>query len=170
MNRIWSSAMEASIIVEGFKISEQMYGVRYAKFIKDGENNVYKKILEQRPYKYLTVEKVEYRNHLYNNFCNKLRDIAKNRKYYGERRKNLNFNVFRIRNSIAKAAKYRKISNNIAGLRKDIENAPYHVFGSHGKCDPYYCQGPKENKVNKVPEMEKNGIFGEILYKLYLFI
>lgn len=86
MNRIWSSAMEVSIIVEGFKTSEQMYGVRYAKFIEDGDNNVYRKILEQRPYKYLTVEKMECRNHLYKNFCNKLRDIAKNRKYYGERR------------------------------------------------------------------------------------
>lgn len=27
----------------------------------------------------------------------------------------------------------------------------------------YNCEGPKENEMNKVPEMETNGIFGEIL-------
>lgn len=158
-----SSAMEASIIVEGFKTSEALYGVRYAKFIGDGDSNIYKKILEQRPYKDLTVQKVECRNHLYRNVCNKLRDITKNRKYSGEFRNILNGNVFRLRNAVAKAVKFRKISNDIAGLRRDIDNAPYHVFGNHNKCDSYYCQGPKENEINKVPEMEKSGIFGEII-------
>lgn len=158
-----SSSMEASIIVEGFKLSENMYGVRYARFIGDGDSNVYKKILEQRPYKDLTVQKVECRNHLYRNFCNKLRDVTKNRRYFGEHRNSLSRNIFRLRNAIAKAVKFRKISNDLSGLRGDIENAPYHVFGSHGKCDSYYCQGPKENEVNKVPGMEANGIFGEIL-------
>lgn len=86
--------MEASIIVEGFKTSEALYGVRYAKFIGDGDSNVYKKMLEQRPYKDLTVQKVECRNHLYRNFCNKLRDIAKNRKYRGELRNTLNGTYF----------------------------------------------------------------------------
>lgn len=158
-----SSAMEASIIVEGFKLSEEMYGVRYAKFIGDGDSNVYKQILEQRPYKNLTVEKVECRNHLYRNFCNKLRDIVKNKRYCLEYRKCLSGNIFRIRNAISKAVKFRKTSNDVAGLRKDIENAPYHIFGSHVHCDLYYCQGPKDKEINKVLEMENNGIFGEIL-------
>lgn len=158
-----SSAMEASIIVEGFKLSEEMYGVRYAKFIGDGDSNVYKQLLQQRPYKNLTVQKVECRNHLYRNFCNKLRDIVKNKRYYLEYRKCLNGNIFRLRNAISKAVKFRKTSNDISGLRRDIENAPYHIFGSHNKCDLYYCQGPKLKEINKVSEMEKNGIFGEIL-------
>ncbi|CAI6375770.1 unnamed protein product [Macrosiphum euphorbiae] len=106
-----SSAMEASIIVKGFKTSEDMYGIRYAKFIGDGDSNVFKKILEQRPYKDLTVQKVKCRNHLYRNFCNKLRDIAKNRKFFGEFRNALNGNVYRLRNAVAKAVKFRKIYN-----------------------------------------------------------
>jgi len=98
-----------------------MYGVRYAKCIGDGDSNVYIKLLEQRPYKNLTVQKVECKNHLYRNCCNKLRDITKNRRYFGEHRKYLSGNIFRIRNAIAKAVKFRKISNDIAGLRIDIE-------------------------------------------------
>lgn len=158
-----SSAMEASIIVEGFKMSEEMYGVRYAKFIGDGDSNVYKQILEQRPYKELTIQKVECRNHLYRNFCYKLRDITKNKRYCLEHRNQLSRNVFRLRNAISKAVKFRKVSNDIIGLKKDIENAPHHIFGSHEKCDSYFCQGPKDNEVNRVPEMEKSGLLGEIL-------
>jgi hypothetical protein len=56
-----SSGMESSIIVEGFLLNEKMYGIRYNKFIADGDSSVYKKILEARPYKNLTVEKVECR-------------------------------------------------------------------------------------------------------------
>ncbi|KAE9522087.1 hypothetical protein AGLY_017506 [Aphis glycines] len=71
--------MEASIIVEGFKNSEKMYGLRYHKLIADGDSSVYQKILESRPYKNITVEKVECRNHLLRNLCNKLKGISTKR-------------------------------------------------------------------------------------------
>jgi len=51
--------MEAAIVCEGFQRSEEMYGVKYARLIADGDSSVYKKILESRPYKNFTVEKVE---------------------------------------------------------------------------------------------------------------
>ncbi|CAL1285504.1 unnamed protein product, partial [Larinioides sclopetarius] len=54
-----SSAMEADIIVDGFTKSVEMYGVKYARFIGDGDTNVYKKILDSMPYDNLTVEKIE---------------------------------------------------------------------------------------------------------------
>lgn len=40
--------MKALIIVEGFKLSEEMYEVRYAKFIGNVASDVYKKILEKK--------------------------------------------------------------------------------------------------------------------------
>lgn len=140
-----------------------MYGVRYAKLIGDGDSNVYKQILEHRPYKELTVQIVECRNHLYRNFCNKLRDITKNKRFCLEHRNRLSRNVFRLGNAISKAVKFRKVSNDITGLKGDIENAPYHIFESHEKYDSYYWQGSKDNEVNRVPEMEKSGLLGEIL-------
>ncbi|GFY64010.1 yqaJ domain-containing protein [Trichonephila inaurata madagascariensis] len=45
-----SSSMEANIIQEGFMNSVAMYGVKYAKIIGDGDSNVYKTILDSRPY------------------------------------------------------------------------------------------------------------------------
>lgn len=62
-----SAGMETSIVVEGFRKSEEIYGLRYHKLIADGDSSVYKKILDARPYKNITVEKVECRNHLLRN-------------------------------------------------------------------------------------------------------
>lgn len=75
-----SSAMEASIVVEGFKQSDATYGIRYHRLIADGDSSVYKKILDARPYKNLTVEKIECRNHLLRNFCKKIRDLCTKKK------------------------------------------------------------------------------------------
>lgn len=62
-----SSVMEASIIVERFKESEQVHGIRCHKLIADEDSNIYKKILDSRPYKNITVQKIECRNHLLRN-------------------------------------------------------------------------------------------------------
>ena len=67
--------MEAAIICEGFKRSEEMYKIRYAKLIADGDSSVYK-ILESRPFKHLTVEKVECKNHLLWNMCTRLKKMC----------------------------------------------------------------------------------------------
>jgi len=71
-----SAGMETSIAVKGFRKSEEIYGLRYHKLIADGDSSVYKKILDARPYKNITVEKVECRNHLLRNVCNKLRKLT----------------------------------------------------------------------------------------------
>ncbi|GFR31323.1 yqaJ domain-containing protein [Trichonephila clavata] len=54
-----SSSMEANIIQEGFMNSVAMYGIKYTKIIGDGDSNVYKTILDSRPYDALQVEKLE---------------------------------------------------------------------------------------------------------------
>lgn len=142
-----SSGMEAAIIVEGFKQSESMYGIRYKNLIADGDSSVYKKILDSRPYKNLTVQKVECRNHLLRNFCNKLRDIT-TKKQSGQliHRKLLSQNILRMRKGIVKAIEFRKKENSITGLRNDILNVANHVFGNHNNCSSYFCD--KKNDLN----------------------
>lgn len=86
-----------------------MYSIRYNKLIADGDSNVYKKILETRPYKNLTVEKVECRNHLLGNLCNKLKKMTtKPQSGKLEHRKLLSENILRIRKGIVSAILYRK--------------------------------------------------------------
>ncbi|KAL4085314.1 hypothetical protein QTP88_027173 [Uroleucon formosanum] len=156
-----SSAMEAAIIIEGFKQSESMYGIRYHKLIADGDSSVYKQILDARPYKNLTVEKVECRNHLLRNFCKKLKEIAiKKETGKLQHRKLLKNNILRLRRGIVSAIQYRKQHNYTENdLRNDILNSVDHVFGQHDKCASYFCE-----KVNDVNYLEKIKSIDPILY------
>jgi hypothetical protein len=45
-----SSGMEADIIAEGFSRSIEMYGLKYSRFIGDGDSSVYRKLDELMPY------------------------------------------------------------------------------------------------------------------------
>ncbi|KAL4085345.1 hypothetical protein QTP88_027204 [Uroleucon formosanum] len=156
-----SSAMEAAIIIEGFKQSESMYGIRYHKLIADGDSSVYKQILDARPYKNLTVEKVECRNHLLRNFCKKLKEIAiKKETGKLQHRKLLKNNILRLRRGIVSAIQYRKQHNYTENdLRNDILNSVDHVFGQHDKCASYFCE-----KVNDLNYLEKIKSIDPILY------
>lgn len=68
--------MEADIIVEGFKKSMEMHGLKYHRLVGDGDSSVHRKLLEARPYGNLLIEKVECRNHLLRNFSKKIREIC----------------------------------------------------------------------------------------------
>ena len=54
--------MESEILLQGFKLSEEMYGIKYNILIGDGDSSTYKKIVDSRPYNDLSVEKIECRN------------------------------------------------------------------------------------------------------------
>lgn len=71
-----STSMETDIIVEGFKNSLQMHGLKYTKMIGDGDSSVHNKLLESRPYGHTLVQKIECRNHLLRNFSTNLREIT----------------------------------------------------------------------------------------------
>jgi len=151
--------MEASIIVDGFVQSERMYGIRYNKLIADGESNVYKKILETRPYKNLTVEKIECRNHLLCNLCNKLKEMTtKPQSGKLEYRKLLSGNILRIRKGIVSAIMYRKSNGHSAiQLRQDIINSINHVFGYHDECASYFCESKSDqNHIEKIKSTDQD--------------
>lgn len=169
--------MEASSIAEGFQKSMEMYGVKYSKMIGDGDSNVYKLVLDLRPYDDITVEKIECKNHLLRNVCNKLRDVARNGKYGPIRqRKELVGNIERLCKAVTAAARYRRnevlctpssfstqLSNRIQNLRSDIQNIPMHVFGDHTACNKYFCRRKKINENNLIPELKHSGLLYKIM-------
>lgn len=158
-----STSMESESILEGFKSSESMYGIRYATLIADGDSSTYKKILEARPYKSLTVEKIECRNHLLRNFSNKLKSLTTDTRFPLKFRKEITKNILRLRTAITKAIEYRKESTDNLGLatqllKKDIDNSIRHVFGDHKDCASYFCKQDLSetnlyNDLKKVPEL-----------------
>lgn len=55
----------------------------------------------------------------------------------------------------------------IENIRKDILNAPHHVFGEHLKCSNYFCdKETHKNDVNCIPEMKKSGMYNNIMHAL----
>ncbi|GBM84422.1 hypothetical protein AVEN_102063-1, partial [Araneus ventricosus] len=163
-----STAMESDIIVEGFCQSLKMYGIKFNRVIGDGDSNVYKMILDARPYDDLLVEKIECKNHLLRNFCNKLQELARSSKHgHVGLRKRIANNVLKLRTGITKAILYRKMSKDalplkITNLRSDILNCPFHYFGDHTRCDEYFCKTKQDNSKNEVPVMKSSGL----LYKM----
>lgn len=172
--------MEAAVIVEGFLVSEEMYGAKYGKLIADGDSSVYKRILEVRPYDDVTVDKVECRNHLLRNYCNKLKAITLtsapqpnadfDRATHIKMRKIIRLNILRCRAAVTKSVKYRKgedgsLHSKCINLIQGILNGPSHIFGEHKQCtkQKYFCKGSKEGEINYVPDLIKCGLYNKIM-------
>ena len=58
-----SSSMETDLILEGFKITESKYGLRYTKFVGDGDSTVHPTLIAEVPGWGHAIHKVECANH-----------------------------------------------------------------------------------------------------------
>lgn len=99
-----STAMEADIIVDGFRQSIKMHNLIYSQIIGDGDSSVIKKIQLSKPYgKDIIVKKIECTNHILRNYCIRLRDLSTKRKCSsglivpGYIRKKIKDNLLRLR-------------------------------------------------------------------------
>lgn len=165
-----STSMEANIIVEGFKKSVAMYGIKYVKLIGDGDSSVHRKLLECMPYGSIIIQKIECKNHILRNYINKLKDCVKRPKTDTKLKNAISQNILRFRTAVTKAIEFRKSQNTstaekIKELQLDILNGPKHIFGDHTGCveRKYFCPGPKNNEDNIVPDLIKSGLFEDIM-------
>ncbi|KAF4528815.1 hypothetical protein B566_EDAN017281 [Ephemera danica] len=139
-----AGSMESAIIAEGFCNSMDMYGLKYGRLIGDGDCSVHKKILELNPYCNIQVEKLECTNHLLRNYCQKLREVPKDRAFLKVDKKLKNKlnteTITRLRNAVTCAVKARKNEN--SSVREQISK--------------------KDQEVNIVSDLQRAGIFQRI--------
>lgn len=134
-----SGAMEASIIVEGFKQSQIMHGLKYLQFIGDGDSSVYAKIRSEVSYG-SDVSKIECRNHTVKNFGKALYKVKGDSRVSAEARKLLTANKIKELQDFCIRAIFSNAHNmDVESLKKDLQNGPYHVFGIHTNCSEQYC-------------------------------
>ncbi|CAI6362268.1 unnamed protein product [Macrosiphum euphorbiae] len=163
-----ATSIEADAIAEGFLCSVKMHGLKFKQLIGDGDSSVCKRLNEVMPYgPTFLIEKIECRNHILRNYGQKIMHLTRKTEYPGFIRKFISKNVLRFRTAITKAIKYRnRIDeshyNKIEGLRNDILNSQYHIFGQHSKCDKYFCTGKKIGEQNIVSEVIKCGLMTEM--------
>lgn len=157
-----STNMESEILVEGFKKSISMYNLIYGRLISDGDSSTYSKILEARPYPDVTVEKVECRNHVLRNFCNKLQALSTETKYNLQFRKFVTKNrILATRAVICKAIKRHKTGSDIQHLFEDILLSHLHGFGDHTKCREHFC-----DKLGSMEDLPKDFYFSALWQRI----
>ncbi|XP_045475419.1 uncharacterized protein LOC123681212 [Harmonia axyridis] len=138
-----STSMEQDIITDGFCKSIEQHGLLYKYLIGDGDSSVYSRVVEKVPYGRQVI-KIECANHMTRCVSDKLHKLAKNtafeifnRKMLTKKIKNIT-NVERLVKSVRIIVKNNK--NDVVMLRRDLGNAPYHIFGNHENCRDTYCK------------------------------
>nr|CAI5865414.1 unnamed protein product [Callosobruchus analis] len=147
-----------------------MYGLRYTRFIGDDDSSTYKRILESTPYK-KSVMKIECRNHLLRNFCNKVRDICRTSTKTtntASLRRNVEGKILKLRTAIKKAVQFRKaeagtVQSKSIKLKRDILNVASHVW-QHKDCVElgYFCTKAVPDPENIVPNLADTGLYCQI--------
>ncbi|KAL4711967.1 hypothetical protein ACJJTC_011274 [Scirpophaga incertulas] len=134
-----ANAIDADIIAEGFAKIMQMHGVKYNKLVGGGDSSIMKKLFFKKPYgPDFIITKIECKNNLLRNFCNKINALEKetiNHKGFVpvDLRRKVASNVLRLRKAVVGAINYRKLQdgtnygNKINNLKMDIKNFANHV-------------------------------------------
>ncbi|XP_063232486.1 uncharacterized protein LOC134536623 [Bacillus rossius redtenbacheri] len=128
-----STAMEADIIVEGFRFCEDKYKLQFKKFVGDGDSSVHAAIIANVSYG-RDVEKIECANHVVKNLKKNLYAMAK-----GSHTRHLSQSKIQALCRCARGC----ISNcggNAVQLQSALLNVPNHVFGDHKLCHLEVCE------------------------------
>lgn len=172
-----SSGMEADIILEGFKQSEE-HGARYHKLIADGDSSTYKILRDYRVYKDpdLVIEKLECVNHLCRNFRSKFGFLEKVCKFDSKLRKQVNPSRGNdICKGVKAAANYYRNQNmslreKMACLEDDIMNSPLHYYAVHTNCKPYFCsKNTTDAALANLQSLKEDGLWYEILNLVQIY-
>ena len=141
-----SQAMEADIIVDGFKQAEQKYELRYMRFIGDGDSSVYTHIQEQVPVWGCHVTKLECANHACKCLRSSLEKLVEDKPYYKGKGKLTKQVIKRLSKDVRCAIMMRSKEADralaIKKLRHDIQNSVNHVFGIHDRCSDFCKKRP----------------------------
>jgi hypothetical protein len=171
-----STGMEQTIIVQGFRASEEMHGLRFKFMIGDGDSSVYARV--QKSVRYgPRVVKLECANHMVRCYTDKLYKLKANAQVDLSARKVLAPLIPRLtkdaRGAITSAG---NDPENVAQLRNDLRNGPHHVFGDHSRCRSEitsstgeregYCKRKDDVEKNNVPFLQQTPVWAGILKAL----
>ena len=74
--------MKTDIILDGFKMAETKYGLRYTKFIGDGDSSVYPTLVTEVPGWGHVIRKVECANHCIKCYRSSLEKLVHDKPQY----------------------------------------------------------------------------------------
>ncbi len=151
-----SRAMEADMLVEGFKAAEDMQGLRYMRMTGDGDSSVLSNIQASVPGWGSKVTKVECANHVVKCYRSRLEKIVQDFPKYKGRGKLTQKAIKRLATGARCAIKMHSKSGDVEKLRKDLRNGPSHVFNDHTNCSTSFCKVAAGISGTSPPDKDNN--------------
>ena len=146
-----SSQMEADIILEGFKQAEEVHGLRYIRFIGDGDSSVHSTLVVGVPVWGKDIQKMECANHCCKCYRSSLEKLVQSHSEYrgkgGLTQKMRKRLTCAARCAIRMRSKESDKSKAIRLLAEDLKNGPFHCFGQHDKCSIDFCSSARDRAV-----------------------
>nr|CAH7733841.1 unnamed protein product [Callosobruchus chinensis] len=155
-----SAAMEADIIVQGFQESEQTHGLKYLKFIADGDSSVHAKIKREVSYGQ-SVMKIECVNHSVKNYGKALYTIKGDTRVNVAGRKMLTAEKIKSLQAAAMKAIYVNAKEDVENLKTDLKCSLKHTFGDHSECSIRICN-ETQSISNNIEELKSTGVYHHI--------
>jgi hypothetical protein len=161
-----SSEMETDIVIEAFKAAERKHGVRYMRFIGDGDSSVHPALLNNVPVWGQDIKKIECANHAckcYRGSLEKL--VSANPSYKGKggltavMRKRL---TSAARCAIKMRSKNEDQRKAVRLLEQDLINGPFHCFGYHQRCSIDFCKVARKRGESALQKESSGAIMEEI--------
>ena len=150
---------------EGFIESERIHGVRYTRFIGDGDSSVHATLLQCVPGWGHAIKKLECANHACKCYRGALEKLVKENSSY----KGSGGLTERMRKRIVSAARcairMRSREPNrkkaVKLLKRDLINGPNHCFGVHDSCSSDFCltareQEQEQSSISSLQELESS--------------
>ena len=139
-----SSSMETDIIVEGFKMAEEKHGVRYIRFVGDGDSSVYPSLVSSVPVWGYAIQKIECANHATKCYRSALEKLVHDNPSYKGKGKLTDAMRKRLTKAARCAIKMRSMESDkkaaVQKLQHDLHNSPLHCFGIHDNCSTDFCK------------------------------
>ena len=139
-----SSSMETDIIVEGFKMAEERHGVRYIRFVGDGDSSVCPSLVAGVPIWGYAIQKIECANHATKCYRTALEKLTQDNPSYKGKGKLTEAMRKRLTKAARCAVKMRSAESDkrlaVQKLQHDLHNSPLHCFGIHDNCSKDFCK------------------------------
>lgn len=137
-----------------------MHGVRYTKFIGDGDSSVHPTLLQNVPGWGYAIQKLECANHACKCYRGALEQLVQSNPSY----KGSGGLTSKVRKKLVSAARcaIRMRSQEVdrtkalASLRKDLVNGPLHVFGIHTHCSTDFCTVQQQQQQQQRQQQQQS--------------
>ena len=152
-----SSEIETDIVLEAFKTAESKHGIRYMRFIGDGDSSVHPALLENVPVWGQDIKKLECANHTCKCYRGKGGLTALMRKKLTSAARC----TIKMRSKDADQRKAVRLPE------QDLINGPLHCFGYHQNCSLDFCKvarkraGSASNRSDHGLQKESGGAIME---------